>query len=885
MRKPIIWASSLAVAALGAVLVSCDSKGSSPTSSGTDTTGSGSGSVQKVSAAFSIVNPATGDTLLTNDVASVVVKFQAVSKTGVVAKVGSSSATASSTGLFATKLSNVPVGITRYTIVATSANDTAKDSILVTRQLAAPQITATSGQSGQTDFTDSVTVQFKAIDANSDSIHYSTGGATVRILSSDPYVASGATKKITGTTTFRAIAYRKTSLGAVLSDTTTATFTIGKTLGKPYFSTNRNDSFTVQSKIGIGGYGLGDTVRYAIGGDPTRDNSKVYSNTDSISVQTAEMIIAKTFNGGNSSPTCTTTVKLNALTPTFSAKNGTYTSQLRLTIKSASGIPVYYTTDGSTPTNQSLKASDSMLVDSNVTIKAIAMLPGWTASPMASASYKFKVANPVLSFRTGNYDTTQTLVITDSAAGASIRYTTDGSTPTCGSKLYNADSALQLDSNVVIQARACRAGWDSSDVATGNYTFKVAKITFSPDSGIYRNNQVVKLSTRSPGVVFYVTRDSTQPSWNNSGAPTGSTRKLTATDTLLITKSQWLRVVAARNGWANSVADSRRYIVEGDTLLVDDFEQNSLANPIGTNWRFWACGYCVNTGISDQMSTVTDTTSSDWNRQIGFRNGHIAFHIPAGGAREDADGHSGPGYAGYSVGVPSSLMGETYRLVFWARWRPSGATSATSVPLVTEMVWKKNDNQNGYYKDGFQRYVDTLGTTWRRFILDYSAFNYAGNAYDKVLATDSTNTTPKSYGLFRYPDSARMISMGLSKFQGAVSHDPTWTPNWKWGVDHDLWDKSTITNFKWSILQPNSDKAGLRNLSWSDRSKIVTWSGDTALCGDCHAPWEPGFADALKTGFTDLDGSIELDRIQLVRRPQIAGGIVISTPTADTTTK
>ena len=911
MRKPIIWATTLAIAAFGAVMVSCDSKGSNPTSSGNDTTGTG-GSTQKVSAAFSIVNPATGDTLLTNDVTSLLVKFQTVSKTGVTGKVGGTAATASATGLFTAHVTSVPVGITRYTIVAASADDTAKDSILVTRQLAAPQINPTSGQPGQTDFTDSVTIQFKATDANSDSIHYSTGGATARILGSDPYVASGATKKITGTTTFRAISYRKTSLGTVLSDTTTATFTIGRTLGKPYFSTNRNDSFTVQSKVGIGGYGVGDTVLYTVGnttgsGDPTRDNGMVYSNKDSILVQTGETIIAKTFNGGNSSPTCTTTVKLNGITPVFSAKSGTYTSPLRLTIKSASSIPVFYTTDGSTPTNQSLKASDSMLVDSNVTIKAMAMLPGWSSSPMSSASYKFKVANPTLSFRTGNYDTTQTLVITDSAPGASIRYTTDGSTPTCGSKLYNPDSALRLDSNVVVQARACRTGWDSSDVATGNYTFKVSKITFSPDSGIYRNYQVVKLSTRSPGVVFYVTRDSSQPAWNGSGAPTGSTMKLTSADTMLITKSQWLRVIAARNGWANSVADSRRYIIEGDTLLVDDFEQNSLTNPIGTNWRFWACGYCVNTGIADQMSTIADSTSPDWNRQIGFRNGHISFHIPVGGARQDADGFDGPGYAGYSVGVPSALMGETYRLVFWARWKPSGATSATSIPFATEMVWKTNDNQNGSYKDGFQRYIDTLGTTWRRFILDYSAFYPAGNAYDYVLETDSTNTTPKSFRLFTFGDSAGMNRMGLSKFQGPVYHALEWTARWKW-TTHDAWNKGDITNFRWSIIQPDTNRTELANLGAQrmitegthdtlvDSTYKTSGGADTTskfkaktptwvYCGDCHNPHEPEFNNALKSGLLGMDGSIELDRIQLVRRPQVAGGIVIATTPTDTTTK
>ncbi len=605
---------------------------------------------------------------------------------------------------------------------------------------------------------------------------------------------------------------------------------------------------------------------------------------------------------------------MKALDPVFSVKGGTYTSQRMLSIKSPSGLPVYYTTNGSDPTNQSLKAGDTLTIDSNVTIKAMAILPGWTSSKVVAASYKFKVATPTLSFKTGNYDTTQTLAITDSAAGAVIHYSLDGATPTCASAKYNAETQLKLDSNVVVKAIACKDGWDSSDVATGNYTFKVATISFAPDSGIYRAYQTVKLSTRSPSVTFFVTRDSTTPSWDNLYAPTGSTQKKLPGDTLWVRQSQWLRVIAVRQGWANSIADSRRYIVEGDTLLVDDFERNSLTNPIGTNWRFWACGYCVNTGISDQMEVKSNTTEVDWNRQIGFRNGQISFNMPAGGAQRISDAHVGPGYAGYSVGVPMSLMSETYRISFWARWKPTGATTATSVPLVTEMVWNNNDKQNGYYQDGFQRYVETVGTTWKQYILDYSAFFAAGNAYDKVLETDSTATTPKSYWLFGYPDSARMVNMGLSKFQGAVAHAGDWKPRWMWNAEREGWNKGIITNFRWSILQPSTNKAALAALS---RNRILTGYKDTLVdsvytdttggshkdtvkvthktpfpvhCGDCHYPWEPNFDDpdyappALVSSLAALSGTLEIDRIQLIRRPQVGGGTTVSTPTTPTTT-
>lgn len=897
MKKTTLWA--LALAIVGTVVVSCDSTSSPPptdTSSDTATTGGGNTTPTTTAPSIVLQTPSDNDTTVANDIASITLKFKNETAGTFAGKINSLALTSTRTGEFSKKVDLV-VGINTFTlVVGTTSPDT--EIVTVARKLTAPSIQSVGGSPDQVDFTDSAVIRFVANDnATTDSIRYSTAGSTAKISTSDPKVASGTTRTIKGTTTFRAIAIRRNSAGTVYSDTNTVTFNIGKTLGKPYFSTNRVDSFTTQTKIGIGGYGVGDTVRYTTnGGDPNRD-SRIYSNTDSILIQDSVMVIAKSFNGINqSSPTCTTTIKLKALDPVFSVKSGTYTSQRLVSITSPSGLPVYYTTDGSTPTNASLKAGDSLYIDSNVTVKAFAYLPGWRASKVVSATYKFKVATPTLGFRTGNYDTTQYLSITDSAAGADIRYTVNGSTPNCGSTKYIADSLLRLDSNVVVKAIACKTGWDSSDVAVGNYTFKVANIQFAPDSGVYRDYQWVKLTTRSPGVTFFVTRDSSTPAWNSSYEPQGATQKKLPGDTLFVNKSQWIRIIAVRQGWANSIADSRRYILEGDTLLIDDFEQNSLARKIGYDWRFWACGNCLNTGIPNQMEVYVTDTTTDWNRQIGFRHGKIAFQMPDYGATRLADGYDGSGYAGYSVGVPSSTMGETYRLVFWARWKKGASSLPDSMPMVTEMVWNNNDKQNGAYDDGFHRLITWVGPQWKRYVLDYSAFYPAHNAYETTTLNDSTDTKPKSYRILSgFPDSSRMITMGLSKFQGHVAHRREWKPRWIWGADHDLWNKSNITNLRWSVMQPFTDKSALADLTHGEvilegyKDTLVTrritdslGSRDTLVpsitenwvyCGDCHQPREPGLpTNLLNSLLKGVSGSLELDRIQLVRRPQVQSG-------------
>jgi hypothetical protein len=75
-------------------------------------------------------------------------------------------------------------------------------------------------------------------------------------------------------------------------------------------------------------------------------------------------------------------------TPTFSPAAGTYTEAQTVTISCATEeATIYYTTDGSTPTNESTEYTAAISVDENMTIKAIAVKAGMANSAVASASY------------------------------------------------------------------------------------------------------------------------------------------------------------------------------------------------------------------------------------------------------------------------------------------------------------------------------------------------------------------------------------------------------------------------------------------------------------------------------------------------------------------
>ena len=79
---------------------------------------------------------------------------------------------------------------------------------------------------------------------------------------------------------------------------------------------------------------------------------------------------------------------LQVAIPTFSPSGGTYGPTQSVTIVDATaGAQIYYTTDGSTPTAASTPYTGPISVSTTTTVKAVAMLSGWTRSSVASAVY------------------------------------------------------------------------------------------------------------------------------------------------------------------------------------------------------------------------------------------------------------------------------------------------------------------------------------------------------------------------------------------------------------------------------------------------------------------------------------------------------------------
>ena len=157
-------------------------------------------------------------------------------------------------------------------------------------------------------------------------------------------------------------------------------------------------------------------------------------------------------------------------TPTFSPVAGTYTSAQSVSISDAtSGATIYYTTNGTTPTTSSTQYTGPITVNSTETLQAIAVATGDTNSAVSSAIYTITpvVATPTFSPAAGSYTSAQSVSISDATSGATIYYTTNGTTPTTSSTQYTVPSPRKRPTET-LQAIAVATGDTNSAVVLGH---------------------------------------------------------------------------------------------------------------------------------------------------------------------------------------------------------------------------------------------------------------------------------------------------------------------------------------------------------------------------------------------------------------------------------
>lgn len=159
---------------------------------------------------------------------------------------------------------------------------------------------------------------------------------------------------------------------------------------------------------------------------------------------------------------------------------GTYTAEFRVSspytgtqLQLLAGTTVLATitvpNTGEWQTWQTVAASVNLNAGSQ-TLRVKAVTNGWNLNwlSLTSATSPAQVATPTFTPAAGTYTSAQSVTITCATAGATIKYTTDGSTPTTASATYTG--AINVAATTTIKAMATKSGMTNSAVVTAAYT-------------------------------------------------------------------------------------------------------------------------------------------------------------------------------------------------------------------------------------------------------------------------------------------------------------------------------------------------------------------------------------------------------------------------------
>jgi len=162
-------------------------------------------------------------------------------------------------------------------------------------------------------------------------------------------------------------------------------------------------------------------------------------------------------------------------------------------------------------------------------------------------------AEPTFTPAGGTYASAQTVTLSDATSGATIYYTTNGTTPTTSSAVYS--SPITVSATETLNAIAVETGYAHSAVATAAYTVSSGTLpapTITPAGGTYTASQTVSISDATAGTTIYYTTDGT--------TPTTSSNKYSSAIT--VSASKTLKAIAAETGHSNSPAAAAAYNIE-----------------------------------------------------------------------------------------------------------------------------------------------------------------------------------------------------------------------------------------------------------------------------------------------------------------------------------
>ena len=281
--------------------------------------------------------------------------------------------------------------------------------------------------------------------------------------------------------TVKAIAYLTVDGTQISSDVKTATYTVDNNLLKAPVISGVTEGKVYNSgvTISISNPNAEGDIYYALDGtEPSESNTRYSSDIklSDVKVYTLRTVVK---SGAKASAVVTVNFEIKKDTvsaPVFDPASGkTFSNTASITVTSSTvGASIYYTTDGSEPSESSTKYSGAISLTTNgdYTIRAVAIKDG-VKSTVTTANYTVNISKdivetPVITPATGTFTSAQSVTIKCNTTGADIYYTIDGSEPTESSTKYS--NAFQVSATTTVKAIAVKSGYEDSSVATSTIT-------------------------------------------------------------------------------------------------------------------------------------------------------------------------------------------------------------------------------------------------------------------------------------------------------------------------------------------------------------------------------------------------------------------------------
>lgn len=424
----------------------------------------------------------------------------------------------------------------------------------------------------------------------------------------------------------------------------TASYLITGKVAAPEFSPAAGN-YTTPQTVTITTATPGAEIRYTTDGSiPTASSGTVYTDSFIISATTEVKAIAyKTDWADSSVSEILYTFMEKAVAPSFTPSAGTFASAQNITLyTSTPGASIRYTIDGSDPSSTAgTLYSASFLLSASATVKAVAYKSDMLDSDISSSAYEITgtVAAPEFSPAAGTYNTVKSVTLSTQTAGASIRYTTDGSNPTSSvGAIYSG--AITVPATMTINAIAYKSGWLDSTVASATYTMVTAAPEFSPAGGSYSAAQDITITTAMAGASIRYTTD--------GSIPTASAGTVYSTP-VHISASTVLKAIAYKTGCTNSGVTSATYILPNSNIIYVRKNGNdanpgtdpalpkltiksaidSVVTTVGTDIRVAEGTYTESVIVKKGVSLFGGYSASNWaNRNISLYPVNIAASTP-----------------------------------------------------------------------------------------------------------------------------------------------------------------------------------------------------------------------------------------------------------------